>query len=719
MKKSVFRPFFMIFLALFAISSASARKITFPVHGLLVATKEPVPIEVDWDEKWFAETPTTQYHHGIARIAALLSEISYIPAEKNPESNELLQTYRLLGFKDSDISWNYILDYTAPIEGNNQAAYSFAHKDIQTPNGTKKLIFVVLRGTPLSANEWISNINVSDTTHKDVLIHEGFYRTCETIQHALLYYLLKYKISPENAYFMITGHSRGGALANLLAAKLDDEGVITGDKLFVYTFASPNVSQEEKTTSPKYNFIWNILNAEDFVPSVPPNRNNWKWKKYGRSKVLVNYWNTNPEQYLNDYIPRMNEYYTRMLLREYAPFKNGPFVHIQIARVLTKLYKTIGNYYEDFFSLRAMAESIFWRIFPENNEDIAEFKDSEKQPFLVRMIQKNVNANIEGGFEYAVKALADMHGCETYLSWLLALDENEAFSTLGSTQLSIDGSYDCAIYDDDGNLLGRIKDGVIELYSLKVPVAGMPYPGKNVIGFPGNQNLNVVVYKDSLAPTVLSYQIETYNAQGNLLEITEKKHLFPHGSRALSFKAGTETLETKALTTSKLSKAETQDLRKKYGLRHNLSFKFQPEFSISTDKILNLGFRAGNKEIYGTLLADIYTRELADAFALSLGLGHQTTISGHFYFDTDLFSHFVWVQSDGEKKFNFVPAARLSLTVKPRRSVQFFAGFLFDAHIDEFNDEAFNSSIRKKPLSSISLSDNLELVPSIQFGIRF
>lgn len=725
MKNSRPRHFFLIFLTLIALSTASARKITFPVNGLLVAAKEPVPLEAEWDESWFTESSPTKYNHGIARIAALLSEISYIQAEKHPDSNELLQSYRLMGFKDENISWNYMLDYTAPISGNNQAAYSFASKDIQTPQGSKKLVLVVLRGTPLSANEWISNINVSDNTHKDVLLHEGFFRTCENIQKELLYYLLKKKIDPKNACFLITGHSRGGALANILGAKLDDEGVITGERLFVYTFAAPNVSQEEKTSNPKYNFIWNIINAEDIVPSVPPNRNNWKWKKYGQTKVIVNYWNSNPEKYLDDYLPRMNQYFKQMLLRNYAPFKNGPFVQIQISRLLTKLYRTVENYYDDFFSLRALAESLFWKIFPESDDDDEleaqepEAKSKEKLPFLVRIVQKNVNSNIEGGFEYAIKALADMHGCETYLSWLLALGEDEAYSSLGSTQLSIDGSYDCAVYDDNGKLLAKITDGIIELYSLKVPVAGMPFPEKNVLGFPGNQNLTMMVYKDSLAPTLVTYQIESYDAQGQLLDISEKRHIFPRSTRAIKFQVGKETLENSRIETEKLSKEETSEKRKAFGLRHNLKFKFQPEFSYSNEKILSLGFRAGNQEIFGLLQADFYTRELSDAFSMTLGLGHQTNIYGRFYFDTEALAHLVWTEYDKEKSFNFVPAARLSLAFKPRHRLQFFAGFLFDAHIEGFNDDAVIHSERKNHFSSIKFSDSFHLLPSIQFGIRF
>lgn len=723
--KRLFRSFFMILLTLFSLPALHAKKITFPVHGLLVATKEPVSLDVDWDEKWFFETETTKYHHGIARIAALLSEISYIPAEKNTESNELIQSYRLMGFKDEDIYWNYTLDYTSPTEGNNQAAYSFASKDVQTAKGTKKLVLVVLRGTPLSANEWISNINVSDNTHKDVLVHEGFYRTVETIQKELLYYLIKNKISPDEAVFLLTGHSRGGALANILGAKLDDEGVITGKKLFVYTFASPNVSQEEKTSSPKYNFIWNIVSAEDIVPSVPPNRNKWKWKKFGQTRVLVNYWNTDQKTFLNDYLPRMNGYYEKLLLRGYAPFKNGPFIHIQVARILTTLYKSVDNYYNNFFNLRSMAESIFWKIFPEYDEEefpdiLPDSKESKKIPFILRLIQKNVDSNIEGGFEYAMKAFLDMHACESYLSWMLALEEKEVYSTMGSSQISFDGSYDCAVYDDDGNLLARILDGSIELYSLKVPVAGMPYPDKSVLGFPGNQNLTVVIYKDSLIPTIISYQIEHYDAKGELTGSSKKQNMYPRTRHAIRFTAGSDTLEEDSLVLEKLAKKDTESLRRQFGLMQDKKFRIQPEFSYSTERILSLGFRLGCQDIYGGILADFYTYKTAEATGFTTEIGHQHCLYGRIMFDSALLSHFLWTDDqDQRNKFSFVPAGRFSLVIKPRHRIQAFVTMMFDARIKDFNDAAFTSDLRRKTFSHIKLSENLGLYPSMQFGIRF
>ena len=682
----------------------------------MVQADEPVPIEVDWDEKWFYESKTTDYNHKIARIAVLLSEISYVHVEENPESNPMIETYRILGFKDNDIEWNYTLDYADSEIGNNQAAYSFACKDIKTGGGTKKLVFIVLRGTPLSANEWISNINVSDSTHKNVPVHEGFFKTAGKIKTKLLDFLQKKEIKASEAFFLITGHSRGASLANLLAATLDDEKIVTSEHLFVYTFAAPNVSQEEKTNDEKYNFIWNIVNAEDIIPSIPPNRGNWKWKKFGQTKVIANYWNTEPQTYMDDFVPRMNEYYTRLLLREYAPFKNGPFFQVQIARLLTGFYKNVENYYGKFFGLHGIAEKVFEKRFSARKNDSENSDEEENQPFLLKVLKKNMDENIDGGFDYAMNAFVDMHACETYLSWLLSLDENEVYSTLGSTQVTINGSYDCAVYDESGKMLARVLDGAIEINTVKTPAAAFPLLGKEVLGFAGNQNLNVVIHKGSLLPTVIACEVEHYDAAGTLLSSSKKTHIFPRQNRLIAFEAGKSTLESENLETRTMPPEEAKPLIKKYGLKQNLKFKIQPEFTVSLDKIFTLGFRTGTQEIYGTFVGEIHTNK---SFGFSAGLGHQHSLYGRLYLDTEAFSRFVWTKIEDERKFNIVPEGRIALAYKPRRRFQIFTAGVFDFHIRDFNDEAFSPNARKKTLSEIQLGDKVELFPSIQFGVRF
>lgn len=722
MKNSFCRLFFSFLLIFLFPHLAHSRAVTIPVHGLVTATKEPVPIDVEWDEKWFFESQTTTYNHNIARIAVLLSSISYIQPEKNPQDNPMINAYRALGFKDSDIEWNYVLDYSTPIGGNNQAAYSFANKTVQTSEGAKKLVFVVLRGTPLNANEWLSNLNISDSTHKDTQIHEGFTKTITNIHTSLIYYLLKNKISPEESVFLITGHSRGASLANLLGATLEDEGIITGERLFVYTFAAPNVSQEERTADPKYDFIWNIVNAEDIIPTVPPNRKNWNWKKFGHIKVIPNYWNTRKEVYLNDYIPRMNEYYEKLLLRPYSPFKSGPFIQSQIARLLTSLYKTVERYYGKVWGMKGIAEKILTKTFPEDENGVSGPSTEEKElPFIMRIIKRNVNSNIDGGFEYAMNAFVDMHACESYLSWLLALNEGEAFSDLGSTQIVFSGNYDCAVYADDGTLLCKIYDGAIKLYTVKVPIAAFPLPNRCVIGFPGNQNVNVVLHKDSLIPTIVGYRIEHYDAAGTFLRADEKEHLFPYKSHLIRFKAGEETLFRQSLRYEKLTRGESKPLIKQYELKQNIKFKVQPEIGFSTERTLNVGFRTGNQEIFASFLGDFYFRDSRTAYGVSIGIGHQQCLFGNTMLDLEAFSRFVWTREDveGFKGANFVPTYRISLTYKPRHRIQFFASGVFDLHIKDFNDGAFDSLIREKSLGKIHIGEHVDFYPSLHFGVRF
>ena len=719
-----------IFLFLFFFSFTSlfyAKSIPVRVNGLEVKSESYVPMEVEWDEKWFSQCPTSVYHHGIARIAALFSTISYVDVEKAPKDNELYFAYKALGFKEADIEDNYILDYAAPVTGNNQAAYSIASRDIQTAAGTKKLVFIVLRGTPLSANEWISNVDVSDSTHKNTMIHEGFYQTMIKIHTSLIYYLLKKQINPDDAYFLITGHSRGAALANLLGATLEKEGIITGERLFVYTFAAPNVTQMPDYNSSEYDFIWNIVSAEDIVPSVPPNRNNWKWKKYGHIKVLSNYWNVDSKLYSDTYLPKVNQYFSQLLLREYAPFKNGPFIHVQVARVITTFYKTVESYYDGLLSLRNLAEKIFWKIFPDDVSEealTATDKDSsqkEKKSALVSLLQQKANSNVgEGSFDYVKNAFVDMHACETYFSFLMALDENDCYSDLGSSQIVFDGSCNCAVYDDDGKLLAKVMDGSLNLYSLKIPVAGMPLLGSYVLGFPGNQNVNVIVYKDSIFPTIVSYKIEHYDAAGIFTGEEEKSHFYPQLNSIITFKAGQTTLNSSTINYQKSNYKSKKEIVNQYGLKQNIKFKIMPEFSISTEGIFSLGFRSGNQTLFATLLVDFATKTTNRSYGYSFGLGHQHSLFGKVFLDSEIFNRLIWTPVDVDGYLaNVVPMSRISLSYKPRHSLHFFIASAFELHVEKFNDGAFDPLIRRNNMGEITINDRVNLNPSLQFGVRF
>lgn len=86
-----------------------------------------------------------------------------------------------------------------------------------------------------------------------------------------------------NPIILVTGHSLGAAVANLVAAKLNEmvnQGDIQAD-VYAYTFATPTVkSSTTGDATTRYTNIFNILNTNDVVTYLPnsllvPDTNLW------------------------------------------------------------------------------------------------------------------------------------------------------------------------------------------------------------------------------------------------------------------------------------------------------------------------------------------------------------------------------------------------------------------------------------------------------------
>ena len=87
-----------------------------------------------------------------------------------------------------------------------------------------------------------------------------------------------------NVRFWITGQSRGGALANLLAAKLPAAAGISGQNIYAYTFESPAVveSSAVQDSESAYGYIHNYLASDDIVTKLPP----WGMVRYGKDHEI-------------------------------------------------------------------------------------------------------------------------------------------------------------------------------------------------------------------------------------------------------------------------------------------------------------------------------------------------------------------------------------------------------------------------------------------------
>ena len=199
----------------------------------------------------------------------------------------------------------------------------YAHKTLD--DGTE-LVYIINRGT--YREEWYGDFNVTGTTDSYNGEYDGRHYSFEMAANALLYDLQS-MMSDKNGNpkfdkvkYVVTGHSRGAAVANLVAKELTDrkstDSSIKG--VYGYTFATPSVINNGSTGN--YTNIFNFCLDDDFVTYMPLADNNWQYGKYGTT-----YYACAAELYKN------NKYF-RSMMNSYRQYDDG-----------TKLsYKTRGAY---------------------------------------------------------------------------------------------------------------------------------------------------------------------------------------------------------------------------------------------------------------------------------------------------------------------------------------------------------------------------------------
>jgi len=155
---------------------------------------------------------------------------------------------------------------TVPLKGSDgkTLAFLFASPSVNIISFTGTFFF----------GQWLSDLDASQVPPRGIgtahythtLVHSGFYKLYMSIQEKLHEALKKY---PSSTLF-ITGHSLGGALANLCAYDLAS----SFKNMIVYTFAAPRLGNLA-FASAYDNMIsksnsYRIFNTEDVVPDTPP-----------------------------------------------------------------------------------------------------------------------------------------------------------------------------------------------------------------------------------------------------------------------------------------------------------------------------------------------------------------------------------------------------------------------------------------------------------------
>ena len=394
---------------------------------------------VTWDEGWFL-LPSAQYNHSLALFSMALSGAAYVATYNHSLKTPLSQ----LGFT------NITPYYSTPTrEDCDTVSYTFASKQL---SDNSLLIAIVIKGT--SGNEeWYSNFNIGYD-----LTHAGFKAASDKLVESLNLYTDTVNTNNAPIKVLVTGHSRGGAVGNIVAASLTDS--LGGGNVYAYTFATPNVTVTESAASDNYANIFNIINPEDFVANVP--LSGWGYTRYGVDLLLPTV-NVDPYGNFPILYERMRSNFYAITGEEFDGYENGTRKIESLTQKALRLAPTVEDYYTKEHYL-VYPNPIFKEAEYATANDYFNFLAAfcaEGDLNALKSMGKALTGEFASISAFFITqsgvGIGDLkfnasvwcaHCPATYLSWLLTASESELFGfekAFPFNDVSVDSSYYDAI----------------------------------------------------------------------------------------------------------------------------------------------------------------------------------------------------------------------------------------------------------------------------------
>ncbi len=238
-------------------------------------TDQNIPLNMSFalNQKIFSGD-NAMYSKDLAKASLLLSmtSYSYIYTDSLKKGN-LSNVLQDMGFKDIRT-----VNLESCFSDNNITEFTLARKSILHGGETTDLIVVVIRGTNGTLKEWTSNFDIGsgeEDSSYSTINHKGYDITSGRVIEEIEKYTSLYHSENASPVMWITGHSRGGSIANLCAASLSDKG----NKCFSYTFGASKTTVNPNAND--YKFIFNIVNSDDLVTYLPVQE--WGFTTYGKT----------------------------------------------------------------------------------------------------------------------------------------------------------------------------------------------------------------------------------------------------------------------------------------------------------------------------------------------------------------------------------------------------------------------------------------------------
>lgn len=424
--------------------------------------------EVLWDPDWFIRS-SKEFNMELATASMALAMSTHLNTHEN-DFKYVLDALRAFGFADADadsFAHRNIRDDSDFARDADLVAYSMGHRSIRTSDGHEvPLVVLAIRGTS-HTREWVSDANVASSVKNgnyNVEYHEGFDAAADEAYGHLARYMVHHGIGMRDARVWIVGHSRGGAVANLVGAFMCESEEFDPENIFVYGFATPGVTRRKDADSEEFRGIFNVVDPEDMVARMP--LSSWGFKRFGSTFYLPTpcMAHSAPEGYFE----RAQQLFKQFTGSERPTFGSlGPVLGME--RAVAALCPTLSSAYEKQrmtkFGRTTFAE-LFGDLMAMNGEKggkkvadavkVTRFAAGPFWPFLKPFVKDSALKH----------ARSSAHNEEGYLARMLAAKETgldlSATAEAHMTCVTVHGSIDVTVKDPSGNKVASVWKGAIE-----------------------------------------------------------------------------------------------------------------------------------------------------------------------------------------------------------------------------------------------------------------
>ena len=302
MKKPLCLILALIFLSALLFGCAAE---SLPVHveGAVFGgnSNDSIPVELSFDVRWLTEGDNTVYNAELARFSALLCADVYFREKdlaKGTQNRVLIDgsdaalytptaLLTKLGFSDVRYIESFKLKEYA-LDTNDSVTLTAGYLDY---DDTYDVFVIALRGC-FSVQEWLSVFDpgaaegsYSEYTGEhpewtDTRRYKGAGIAANRAEELINAFISENDAPERENVILVTGHSRGGILANMIGADME---LNSNAKTFTYTFSTMPVTTD--TEAPGYKTVFNIFDPNDYYVNTLPFGNE-SFFRYGRDISL-------------------------------------------------------------------------------------------------------------------------------------------------------------------------------------------------------------------------------------------------------------------------------------------------------------------------------------------------------------------------------------------------------------------------------------------------